>query len=72
MAIMGRRPLGNAPDVLGGVQVRRVWWEEQKFNSFRIGFDPVANEDRVMISSIVEDQEDLAVAIVGNHSLDES
>lgn len=72
MPIMGRAALGEAPDVFGSVQVRRIRGQVEDFDPFRVVPNPVRNDLCVMVSGIVHDQEDLSVGIERHHALDEA
>ena len=62
-------PLREPPDVFSSVEIRRIRRQEAEFDCCLIGIDPFADEFRVMVTRIVEDQEHLAALVVVDHAL---
>jgi hypothetical protein len=71
MTIVRRGPFCDSPHVLLRVQIRRVWWQKAEFDFVDVLGNPSRDGLGVVISRVVNYQENFAPLGVRNQPLDE-
>jgi hypothetical protein len=63
--------LGHAPDVLDGVELRRVGWQKKEFNFIAVQVHPFFHQLCVVIAGVVRDKIDFLVRVEADYPLQE-